>query len=66
MYPIMTDKLPKSTPKMQKSEKSFVVHVAVLQRLAQNRLGPFFLTTWPSTTYKISFADTKKPPKWGA
>jgi len=61
----MTDKLPKSTPKMQKSKKSFVVHVAVFQRLARNRLGPFFLTAWPSTTYKISFADTKKAPQMG-
>jgi len=51
---------------MQKSKKSFVVYLVATQRLAPNRLGPFCLTAWTSTTYRTCFADTKKPPIWGA
>jgi len=50
---------------MQKSKKSFVVYLAALQRLAPNRLGPFSLTAWSSTTYNICFVGTKKAPHLG-
>jgi hypothetical protein len=51
---------------MQKSEKKFLAVVVDIQRLARNRLGPFCITTYNSTTYNITFVGTKKPPIGGA
>jgi hypothetical protein len=53
----------KSTPKCEKSEKSFVADIIDEQRLTRKSLGPFFITAWSATTYETIIQGTKKPPR---
>jgi hypothetical protein len=59
----MTEQGVKSTPKCEKSKKSFVADIIDEQRLTQKSLGPFFITAWPAATYEAIIQDAKKPPR---